>query len=121
MNGLEPMNLKKGLKNEMNEYLKSRCCMCPNVGKNRNVCPGIVGTPHPKDSPCRFVKEYIDARGWKYRVMSGIGDAGFMGRYQKPGKTGCKCMRNMEWRKSFDHVQSELNAMAKEKGWEETG
>lgn len=105
----------------MNEYREYRCCMCPNIKKNDVICPGISGTPHPNDSSCRFVKEYIDHRGWKYRVMGGLGDVGFKGRYQKPGKTGWKCMRNLEWRTSFDEAQSELNAMAGSKGWEVTG
>lgn len=91
--------------------------MCPNIDKNDVICPGIAGTPHPKDSLCRYVKEYIDNRGWKYRVMGGLGGVGFKGRYQKPGKTGWKCMRNLEWWESFDQAQSELNAMAESKGW----
>ena len=33
----------------------------------------------------RMPKKYIDARGWKYQVMSGIGsDPAFKARYQKP-------------------------------------
>lgn len=100
----------------MIEYLKYRCCMCPNVEKDSDICPGIVGTPRPEESSCRYVKEYIDNRGWKYRVMSGLG-VEFKGRYQKPGKTGWKCMRNLEWRESFDQAQSELNEMAESKGW----
>lgn len=100
----------------MNEYLKHRCCLCPNIGQKNVICPGIAGTPHPEDSLCRFVKEYIDNRGWKYRVMGGL-EVGFKGRYQKLGKTGWKCMRNLEWRESFDQAQSELNAMAESKGW----
>lgn len=39
--------------------------------------------------------KYKDRRGWKYKVMSGIGDNSFKGRYQKPEKSGSigwKCM-----------------------------
>ena len=101
------------------EYLKHRCCMCPNSGKDSKVCPGIPGTPHPQPTPCRFIKTYIDDRGWKYRVMSGIGENNFKGRYQKPGKSGWKGMVNIEWRHTFDAAQSDLNAMAKAKEWDE--
>ena len=34
-------------------------------------------------------QEYIDSRGWKYRVMQGLGDA-FKARYQKPDKNTAK-------------------------------
>lgn len=103
----------------MSEYLKYRCCMCPNINKDSKTCPGIKETPHPEPDECRFVKMYIDSRGWKYKVMQGLGESNFKARYQKPGKTGWKCMANMEWRKSFDEAQSNLNAMAKIKCWDE--
>ena len=105
----------------MSEYRQHRCCMCPNKEQKTEVCPGIKGTPHPDETPCDFVNEYIDSREWKYRVMSGLGDVGFKGRYQKPGKTGWHCMRNLEWRENFDQAQSELNAMAELKGWKTIG
>lgn len=31
---------------------------------------------------------YIDQRGYKYKVMSGIGPNAFKARYQKPEKSG---------------------------------
>lgn len=102
------------------EYLDMRCCMCPNIQKNLPTCPGIPGTPHPSPSPCRFVKAYIDERGWKYKVMSGIGENTFKARYQKPdkqGSTGWKGLAAVPWRKSFDEAQADLNAHAKKKGW----
>jgi len=95
--------------------------MCPNIGKNEVVCPGIKGTPHPYETPCDFVNTFIDSREWKYRVMSGLGDAGFKGRYQKSGKASWKCMRNLEWQKRFDQAQSDLNKMAAAKGWRSIG
>lgn len=101
------------------EYLRYRCCMCPNIQDSNNVCPGIKDTPHPNPTNCRFVKTYIDNRGWKYKVMSGIGEDSYKARYQKPGKTGWKCMNNMEWRNTFDEAQSDLNEMAKLKHWRE--
>lgn len=106
----------------MPEYLKDRCCLCPNIGKNSTVCPGVPGSLHPVDSPCRFVKCYIDSRGWKYRVMSGIGAETFKARYQKPEKTGScgwKGLAAVPWRKTFDEAQRDLNAYAESKGWRE--
>ena len=104
------------------EYPTMRCCMCPNVQQNRAVCPGLPGTPHSKESQCRFVKAYIDERGWKYRVMSGLGDSSFKARYQKPekhGDVGWKGMANVPWRKTFDEAQSDLNTLARKNGWKE--
>ena len=104
------------------EYLEFRCCMCPNIGEPLTVCPGVSYAPHHDDSPCRFVKAYKDSRGWKYKVMGGLGESNFKARYQKPekhGSTGWKCCPNMKWQKSFDAAQKDLNARAKANGWEE--
>lgn len=102
----------------MPEYRNFRCCMCPNISTPEEMqCP--TGPFKEEITPCRFVKTYIDKRGWKYKVMGGIGGSVYKGRYQKPEKSGWKCMRNLEWRNSFDEAQSDLNAMAKAKGWEE--
>ena len=104
------------------EYLDMRCCMCPNIQKKDDVCPGLPGTSHPLASPCRFVKSYIDDRGWKYQVMSGIGENTYKARYQKPekhGSVGWKGLAAVPWRKTFDEAQADLNAHAKKKGWAE--
>lgn len=102
------------------EYLEYRCCMCPNVNKKNHICPGIPGTPHPNESPCRFVKIYVDERGWKYFVRSGIGGSSFKAFYLKTGKAGgghgC---RWAWWKDSFDEAQAELNRVAKNKDWKE--
>lgn len=106
----------------MTEYFESRCCMCPNIQENEKVCPGIPGTPHPHNTPCRFVKSYIDERGWKYKVMSGIGQNSFKARYQKPdkdGSDGWKGLAAVPWRKTFDEAQADLNAYAKRKTFSE--
>ena len=106
----------------MCEYLEFRCCLCPNIGKNENVCPAIEGTPHTTSTPCRFVKSYIDDRGWKYKVKSGIGDGAFKARYQKPdkeGDNGWKGVSALPWRKTFDQAQADLNELAKKKCWRE--
>lgn len=100
----------------MPEYLEFRCCMCPNqADKPENpMCP--------TGRPCRFVKTYVDERGWKYRVMPGLGEGNYKARYQKPDKQGdfgWKCVRILPWRNSFDEAQSDLNIYAKQKRWRE--
>lgn len=102
----------------MPEYLEFRCCLCPNQrNPQETVCPPSFMLPKP--TPCRFVKTYIDTRSWLYKVMGGLGESNFKARYQKPGKKGWKCMGKMPWRKSFDEAQSDLNGLAKKKGWSE--
>ena len=99
-----------------------RCCMCPNIQTASQVCPGIPGTPHPIADKCRFVKEYKDNRGWKYKVMSGIGEGRYKARYQKPEKHGSdewKGLHAVPWRNTFDEAQEDLNRLALERGWEE--
>ena len=99
-----------------------RCCLCPNAQNNSQLCPGIPETPHPEESKCRFVRKYIDRRGWKYKVMSGIGENTFKARYQKPeknGETGWKGLACVPWRSTFDEAQADLNRVAQEKGWNE--
>ncbi len=99
------------------EYLEHRCCMCPNRDTpNKTECPS--GPLKPEVTPCRFVKTYVDNRGWIYQVMSGIGQSSYKGRYFKPGKFG-RCMQNLPWRDSFDDAQRDLNLLAKSKRWSE--
>jgi hypothetical protein len=106
------------------EYLEFRCCMCPNINTpDKLICPP---SPFGKgETPCRFVKTYIDERGWRYRVMGGLGESNFKARHQKPGKkdewSGWKCMARLAWRKTFDEAQRDLNLLAKAKGWREVG
>jgi len=102
----------------MNEYLEFRCCMCPN--RNEEDCticpPSHFNKP---ETPCRFVKSYIDNRRWKYRVMSIIGDGAYITRYQKPGMQSWKGLDSLPCHQRFDEAQADLNRLAKEKGWEE--
>lgn len=99
------------------EYYCMRCCICPNVGEDKRECPGIPGTPHPEAEPCRFVRGYTDDRGWRYKVMPGIGSDCFKARYSKPGQSGWKGLAAVPWRTSFDEAQADLNALAEKKGW----
>ena len=67
-------------------------------------------------------KKYIDGRGWKYKVMSGLGEDNYKARYQKPEKTGSygwKCVTSVPWRHTFDEAQADLNRLAEKKGWQE--
>lgn len=104
----------------MAEYLEHRCCMCPQHDSPLLICPGMVGTLHPNDTHCRFVKVYRDNRGWEYYVRAGLGQDCFKPFYLKPGKSGgghgC---RNFEWRKTFDEAQADLNRYAKKNRWAE--
>ena len=66
---------------------------------------------------------YIDARGWKYQVMSGIGsEPAYKARYQKPekhGSDGWKCLTTVPWRKTVEEAQADLDQLAERKGWAE--
>lgn len=71
-------------------------------------------------------KKYIDDRGWKYQVMSGIGsidsDPAFKARYQRPekqGAVGWKGLAAVPWRSSQEEAQADLDRLAAEKGWKE--
>lgn len=96
-----------------------RCCMCPNTyeKKSNQICPGVAGSLHPKPTPCGFVLQFVDERGWKYKVMSGIGSDRFKARYQKPGANGWKGLAAVPWRETFDAAQRDLNVLADLKGW----
>jgi hypothetical protein len=104
------------------EIMEFRCCMCPNTKEPDNrICPP---SPFGKgETPCRFVKKYIDSRGWKYKVMPGIGESNYKARYQIPeksGNVGWKGVQSLPRRKSFDEAQADLNLWAEKKGFQET-
>ena len=71
----------------------------------------------------RMSKKYIDARGWKYQVMSGIGsDPAFKARDPKPekqGDVGWKGLAAVPWRQTREEAQADLDRLAKENGWKE--
>lgn len=60
---------------------------------------------------------YEDERGWRYKVMQGLGENNWKARYQKPGKRGWKCCRTLPWRKTAADAQSDLDIMAARKNW----
>lgn len=88
-----------------------RCCMCPQSEPGSKQCPA--------GSPCRFVREYTDSRGWKYFVRSGIGGDTFKVFFQKPGKNPHDCAM-FKWHDSFDEAQYDLNYEAKRRNWRDT-
>lgn len=64
--------------------------------------------------------QYMDERGWKYRVMSGIGENQFKARYQKPekhGETGWHGVAAVPWRSTETEAQTDLDQLAAKKGW----
>ena len=63
-------------------------------------------------------KKYIDERGWKYQVMSGLGTPSpYKARYQKPGSASWRCVAALPWRLTAEDVQSDLDQLAAKKGW----
>lgn len=100
------------------EYLKFRCCMCPNTKRPElTICPGIPGSLHPEESRCRFVKGYRDKRGWEYQVMVGL-NLDYRPHYLKPGGEWRE-MANLPSCLWFDQAQSDLNRHAAARGWDE--
>ena len=68
--------------------------------------------------------EFIDARGWRYRVMQGL-DGSWKARYRKPdapGKkkrsdaAGWKCVAKLPWRKTKEEAEHDLAEYAACKG-----
>lgn len=60
---------------------------------------------------------YQDSRGWKYKVMTGLGGDTFKARYCKPRKDGYHCCRQFDWQSSFDDAQVDLDVYAQQHGW----
>lgn len=60
---------------------------------------------------------YEDKRGWRYRVMGGLGDSNWKARYIKPGKTGWHCVATLPWRKTAEEAQADLDELAGRKKW----
>lgn len=66
-------------------------------------------------------KMYIDSRGWKYRVMSGISADTYKARYQRPekqGDVGWKGLAAVPWRTTREEAQADLDQLAEKKGWQ---
>lgn len=69
-----------------------------------------------------MTKKYIDSRGWKYQVMSGLGSDTYKARYQRPekqGEDGWKGLATVPWRQTCEEAQADLDQLAAKKGWKE--
>lgn len=89
---------------------KFRSCLCPDED-GKSVC-----------TPCKFIKQYTDKRGWIYFVRSELGENQYKTFYRKPGKKvgiGEHAYRNIPWQDSFDKAQMDLCKLAAKKGWAE--
>lgn len=62
--------------------------------------------------------EYIDKRGWKFKVMHGLGDV-WKARYNKPGARSWKCVAVLPWRESREDAERDLEAYAASHGMRE--
>ena len=68
---------------------------------------------------------YIDGRGWKYKVMPGIGGDCFKVGYQKPEKKGDtgwhrSTKQAFPWRETPEESREDLDLYAKRHGWKES-
>ena len=59
--------------------------------------------------------EYIDKRGWKFRVMHGVGDVRKV-RHNKPGARSWKCVAVLPWRENREDAERDLEAYAASHG-----
>ena len=68
------------------------------------------------------MKEYMDSRGWRYRVMQGL-DGSWKARYRKPDAPGKKRpddagwhgVSALSWRKTAEEADQDLAAYANKK------
>ena len=61
------------------------------------------------------MKIYVDDRGWKYRVMPGLGDNTYKARYQKPGSKRWTCCPRLPWRGTSEEAEADLKLTARKK------
>lgn len=106
----------------MPEYLKYRCCICPNSSKPfgsrlyKALCPPNSISKKP-ETPCRFVKDYIDKFGNVYTVL-GDDKRRYRIREKPHGRSRWLAFGTAAYQ-YFDDAQSELNTLAQEKRWDE--
>lgn len=65
--------------------------------------------------------EYIDKRGWRYKVQSGIGQNTYKAKFLRPDRNstnGWHGYSHLPWRDTFDEAQTDLDDLAAAKGWE---
>lgn len=67
-------------------------------------------------------KVYEDHRGWRYKVMQGLGESNFKARYHRPEYkkgSGWRCVTVLPWRESVSEAQADLDKWAVKKGMKE--
>ena len=89
--------------------------------------PSLSRVPEPdrtreaKDDPAERAEEkggatvrvYEDSRGWRFKVMGGLGENTYKARYQKPGKSGWHCVAVLPWRINEETAQADLDEYAR--------
>lgn len=66
------------------------------------------------------MKVYEDKRGWRYKVMKGIGTPPiFKGRYNKLRGNTWKCVRTLPWRDTREEAEKDLARYAARHGMKE--
>ena len=58
---------------------------------------------------------YEDSRGWKFKVMPGLGDNTYKARYKKPNYIGWHCVANLPWRNNPEDAEQDLAEYARRK------
>lgn len=59
--------------------------------------------------------EYIDKRGWRFKVMHGLGEV-WKARYNKPGKGSWKGVAVLPWREKREDAEHDLEVYAESHG-----
>jgi len=61
------------------------------------------------------MKVYTDKRGWKFKVMPGLGVSTYKARYSKPEWKGAKwrCLTVLPWRDNTADAEADLAEYAK--------
>lgn len=65
------------------------------------------------------LKMYEDWRGWRFKVMSGLGKYRFKARYKNPSRGGWHCVGLLPWRATAEEAQADLDCYAAKKGMTE--
>lgn len=64
------------------------------------------------------MKVYEDSRGWRYRVMQGLGTE-YKARYKKLDNGGWRCVARLPWRATAEEAEKDLADYAVRHGMKE--
>lgn len=67
------------------------------------------------DGVAAIMTEYIDKRGWRFKVMHGLGEV-WKARYNKPGKSSWKGVAVLPWREKSEDAEHDLEVYAEVHG-----